>query len=53
MMIRTSDPEQMEALAYHEGLALVSDFELQKFRMATDCANMVKNIRGDEMVIYG
>ena len=53
MMTGILDLEQMEALACREGLALATDLGLQKFRMATDCANVVKNIKGDGMGSYG
>jgi ribonuclease HI len=38
------DPETAEALACREGLALASDLMLHKVRIATDCANIVKNM---------
>ena len=43
------DLETAEALACREGLALASDLMLQKVRIATDCANIVKNVCGPAM----
>ena len=34
---QSSDPEAMEAVACHEGLALASDLGLHSFRVASDC----------------
>jgi len=39
-----TSPEVAEAMACWEGLALTSDMDLQKIRIATDCVNVVKNI---------
>ena len=51
-MTGISDSEQMEALPCRKGLTLATDLGLQKFRMATNCANVVKNIREDGMRSY-
>lgn len=40
-------------IACHEGLALASDLGFRKFRFASDCASMVKNIAGACMGDYG
>lgn len=48
-----SDTEQLEVIACHEGLALASDLGFRKFRFASDCASMVKNIAGACMGDYG
>jgi ribonuclease HI len=45
-----SSPEVAEAMACREGLALASDLGLPKIRIATECANVVKNIYGLEWV---
>ena len=45
----TTSPEVAEAMACREGLALASDLDLQKIRIATDCVNVVKNIYGQGM----
>ena len=47
------DPETAEALVYREGLALASDLMVRKVRIATDCANIVKTMRGPETCPYG
>lgn len=36
-----------------EGLSLASDLMLQKVRIATDCMNVVKNMQGCGMGLYG
>ena len=48
-----TSPEVAEAMACREGLALASDLDLQKIRIATDCVNVVKNIYGQGMGLYG
>lgn len=47
------DPEIMEAVACHEGLALASDLMLQRFKLALDCALVVRNIRDGARGPYG
>ena len=49
----TTSPEVAEAMACREGLALASDLDLQKIRIVTDCVNVVKNIYGQGMGLYG
>jgi hypothetical protein len=39
------DPETLEVLACREGLALASDLGLQRFRMASNCINVVRSIQ--------
>ena len=53
MMEGVSDLETAEALACREGLALVSDLMLWKVKIATECANIVKNMCGLGMSPYG
>jgi hypothetical protein len=36
------DPETVEAIACKEGLALAADLMLQKLRLATECASVVR-----------
>ncbi|TVU03622.1 hypothetical protein EJB05_50809, partial [Eragrostis curvula] len=48
-----TDPEMAEAMAWREGMALASDLVLQKFRLATDCLNVVRNLQGTAMGAYG
>ena len=48
-----TSPEVAEAMACREGLALASDLDLQKIRISTDCVNVVKNIYGQGMGLYG
>jgi hypothetical protein len=36
-----------------EGLALASDLLIRRFRLASDCANVVKNLIGAGMGSYG
>ena len=52
-LLSRSSPEVAEAMAYREGLALATDLSLQKIRIATDCANVVMNIHGPGMGLYG
>ena len=40
-----TDPEMAEAMACREGMALASDLVLQKFKLASDCLNVVRNLR--------
>jgi hypothetical protein len=48
------DPEIMEAAACMEGLALADDLFLSTVRTASDCANAVRTIKGEEpMGPYG
>jgi hypothetical protein len=46
-------PEVMEAVACREGLALASDLGLQSFRIASDCANVVRSLLGEGFGRYG
>ena len=48
-----SDPETAEVMACREGLALASDLMLRKVRIATDCENAVRNMRGPGMGYHG
>ncbi|CAN6318053.1 unnamed protein product [Urochloa humidicola] len=48
-----SDPEMAEAMACREGMALASDLVLQKFKLATDCLNIIRNLHGTAMGAYG
>ena len=45
--------ETAEAMACREGLALAKDLALQKIRIATDCANVVRSIQGHGTGPYG
>ncbi|OEL30005.1 hypothetical protein BAE44_0008976, partial [Dichanthelium oligosanthes] len=45
--------EAIEAIACREGLALACDLVLQNVRVASDCANVIKSIRGSGMGQYG
>ena len=40
-------------MACREGLALASDLILRKVRIATDCENAVRNMRGPGMGYHG
>ena len=53
VMEGVSSPETAEAMACREGLALAKDLALQKIRIATDCANVVRSIQGPGMGPYG
>ena len=48
-----TDPEMAEAMACREGMALASDLVLQKFKLASDCLNVVRNLQGTAMGAYG
>jgi hypothetical protein len=41
-----TDPEMLEAMATREGLALAADLILQRFRVATECINVVWSLKG-------
>jgi hypothetical protein len=45
--------ELMEAVACGKVLALASDLGLQRLRIASDCLNLMKSIRGTGMGPYG
>ena len=47
-----TDAEIAKALAYREGLALAKDIHVQKLRLASDCANVIRNIKGGSMGTY-
>jgi hypothetical protein len=40
-------------MACREGLSLASDLLLREVRIASDCANAVRNIHGEAMCSYG
>ena len=48
-----TDPEMAEAMACREGMVLTSDLVLQKFKLASDCRNVVRNLQGTAMGAYG
>ena len=48
-----SDPETMEAMACREGMALAADILLQRFKLATDCSNVVRSLEEECMGPYG
>jgi hypothetical protein len=48
-----TDPETLEVLACRQGLALASDLLLQRLVFASDCANVVKNVKRAAMGHYG
>jgi ribonuclease HI len=48
-----SDPETAEVMACREGLALASDLMPTKVVIATDCENVVRNMRGLGMGCHG
>jgi len=48
-----TEAEIAESLACREGLALASDLLIRRFRLASDCANVVKKLTGDGMASYG
>lgn len=48
-----TDPESMEAVACREGLDLAADLALNKVRLASDCINVVRNIKGAGKGWYG
>ena len=48
-----TDLEMAEAMACREGMALASDLVLQKFKLASDCLNVVRNLQGTAMGAYG
>ena len=47
------DLETAEALTCREGLALANDLMVQKVQIATDCADVVKNMCGRGMSPHG
>jgi len=48
-----SDPEMAEAIACREGLALAADLMIQRFKVTSDCLNVIRNLRGPAMGSYG
>jgi hypothetical protein len=48
-----TEPETLEALACREGTAVAADLLLQRFRLASDCANVVRCLREEGMGRYG
>jgi ribonuclease HI len=46
------EPETMEAIACREGLSLASDLQLNKVKLASDCANVVRCILEEAMGSY-
>ncbi|KAF8681787.1 hypothetical protein HU200_045225 [Digitaria exilis] len=46
VMSSVTDAKTTEALVRIEGMALVRDLFLQRFRLATDCANVVRSFNG-------
>ena len=48
-----TDPEMAEAMACREGMALTSHLVLQKFKLASDCLNVVWNLQGTTMGACG
>ncbi|GJN02011.1 hypothetical protein PR202_ga19322 [Eleusine coracana subsp. coracana] len=47
------NPETVEAIACREGLALASDFAIERFRLACDNINVIRSIRGEGKGLYG
>jgi len=52
MMLGITEPEIMEALALREGMALAKDLSLRRVRMASDCANAGRSMKGLTMGVY-
>jgi len=52
MMLGITEPEIMEALALREGMALAKDLSLRQVRMARDCANAGRSMKGPTMGVY-
>jgi hypothetical protein len=48
-----TDPEVLEAMACREGLSLAADLLLARFRVASDCLNVIKRLEGEGWGIYG
>jgi hypothetical protein len=48
-----TDPEVLEAMACREGLSLAADLLLARFRVASDCLNVIKNLEGEGWGAYG
>ncbi|TVU09678.1 hypothetical protein EJB05_43168, partial [Eragrostis curvula] len=48
-----SDPKMVEAMACWEGLALANDLMFQKFKLTTDCLNVVRSLQRTTMETYG
>ena len=49
-----NNPETLEVAACREGMALASDLYLQRVKLASDCANVIRSIRDGEMLgAYG
>ena len=48
-----TEPKIAEVMAYREGLALVADLMLTLVRLASDCANAIRNLEGRNMGPHG
>lgn len=48
-----TNAEVVEAVARREGLALAKDLAPQKIRVASNCVNAVRCIRGEDLGPYG
>ena len=48
-----TEPEIAEAMACREGLALEADLMLTSVRLASDCANAIRNLEGRNMGPHG
>ncbi|KAM3225890.1 hypothetical protein ACQJBY_058544 [Aegilops geniculata] len=48
-----SDPTTLEAMGVRESMALVEDLQLQAIHVATDCMDVVKDIKQKSNPIYG
>ncbi|RLM55077.1 hypothetical protein C2845_PM10G12060 [Panicum miliaceum] len=51
--IAQDEPEMMETIACREGLSLASDLQLNRVKLASDCANVVWSILEEAMGSYG
>ncbi|KAM0898703.1 hypothetical protein ACQ4PT_021767 [Festuca glaucescens] len=48
-----TDPETLEAMACREGLSVAADLLIRRFRLATDCSNVVRSVGGEGWGSYG
>nr|XP_051211664.1 uncharacterized protein LOC127329168 [Lolium perenne] len=53
ILVGVTDLETLEAMACREGLAIAADLLLQRFRLVTDCKNVVRSVAGEGKGSYG
>jgi hypothetical protein len=53
-MAGVDNPEVLEGMACREGMALAADLYLRRVKLVSDCANVIKSINNNDVLIaYG